>query len=112
MAEHPQANAFHHAAELMRNERYWHRNGDEDAEFLRALMDVLKEVSYHLDAIQVLDPAGLSAYGAAAGITIFPGVGKVDAKLILMTAADNVLERLIATGTTARNTGVSKGAPG
>ncbi len=31
MAEHPQANAFHQAAELMRNERYWHRNCDEEA---------------------------------------------------------------------------------
>ncbi len=112
MPEHPQIRAFRCAAALMREERYWCRNRDEDVEFVRALTDVLKEVSSHLDAIQALDCAGLLAYGNAAKTMVRPGAANLNAEMVLMTAADNALERLLATGPTGRNTGVSKGTAG
>ncbi|MDQ0276465.1 hypothetical protein QO003_000768 [Arthrobacter silviterrae] len=103
MHGHPQVEAFRQAAELMRAERYWHRNDDDEIEFLRALAGVVSEVAYHLDAYQAMDPDGLAAYVCAARLR--PWAGTVSAELLLVTAVDNVIERRIATVSAARNTG-------
>lgn len=104
MHEHPQVNAFRRAAEIMRSERYWQRGEDDDVEFLRALADVVAEISYHLDAVQALDVDGLAAYVCAARLK--PWAGKVNAELMLMTAVGSAIERRIAMTSAPRNTGV------
>ncbi|MDJ0318405.1 hypothetical protein [Arthrobacter antibioticus] len=110
MSEHPQIAAFHRAAGILYDERYWARNEAEELEFLRTFMPLLREVSYHLDAMQALEPPGLAAYERTAGIE--GGIGHGSAELLLMAALDRAIERLLATGTTARNTGVRPTAPG
>lgn len=109
MSEHPQIAAFRQAAGLLRCERYWARNEDEELELLRTFLPLLTEVSYHLDAMQVLDPEGLTAYEYATGTDACFGRGS--AELLLMTALDGTIERFLATGTTARNTGVRRIVP-
>lgn len=109
MSEHPQISAFNRAAGLLHEERYWARNEAEDLEFLRSFMPLLREVSYHLDVMQVLEPTGLAAYERATGIGECIGHGR--AELLLMTALDRAIERLLATGTTARNTVVRTTVP-
>ncbi len=109
MSEHPQIAAFRLAADLLHDERYWARSNEEELEFLRAFMPLLRDVSYHLDAIQALEPGGMAAYERAAGIEGCIGHGS--AELLLMTALDRSIERLLATGTTARNTGGRRTVP-
>ncbi|AIY02953.1 hypothetical protein ART_3354 [Arthrobacter sp. PAMC 25486] len=109
MFEHPQIIVFRQAADLLRDERYWARNADEELEFLRTFMPLLREVAYHLDAMQALDPAGLAAYEHAAAPNACIGHGC--AELLLMTALDSAIDRFLATGTTARNTGVRRIVP-
>ena len=109
MDDHPQVAAFRQAAELMRDQRYWCRNDGNEINFLQALADLVREVSYHLDAVQALNFHGMAAYCNAAGLQ--PWGGHANAELILMTAVDAAIEQHIATATTARNTGHSTGAP-
>lgn len=109
MFGHPQLTVFRQAADMLRDERYWARTADEELEFLRTFMPLLREISYHLDAMQALDPAGLAAYEHAAGTSACIGNGR--AELLLMTALDSAIDRFLATGTTARNTGVRRNAP-
>lgn len=59
MSEHPQVTAVRQAAGLLRQERYWACSNTEELEFLR-------EVAYHLDAMQALD--GLAAYEHVTGM--------------------------------------------
>lgn len=106
MFEHPQVIVFRQAADLLRDERYWARNAVEELEFLRTFMPLLREVAYHLDAMQALDPLGLAAYDHAAGTDACIGQGRAES--LLMTALDNTIDRFLATGTTARNTGVRR----
>lgn len=103
--DHPQIAAFSQAAELIRDQRYWCRNDDDEINFLQALADVVREVSYHLDAVQALSFDGMAAYCNAAGL--HPWGGNANAEFILMTAVDAAIEQRIATATTARNTGHS-----
>lgn len=109
MHDHPQITAFRLAAELMRDQRYWRRNDDDEIDFLRVLGDVVKEVSYHLDAVRALNLDGLAAYCLAAGL--HPWGGNANAELVLMTGVDTALEQRIATVSAARNTGDSAGTP-
>lgn len=109
MHDHPQVAAFNQAAELMRDQRYWCRNDDDEISFFQALADVVREISYHLDAVQALNLDGMAAYCNAAGLQ--PGGGDANAEFILMTAVDALIEQRIATATTARNTGHSSGVP-
>ena len=109
MHDHPQVAAFHQAAELMRDQRHWCRNDDDEIDFRRALADVVREASYHLDAVEALNPDGMAAYCRTAGLE--PWGGNVNAELVLMTAVQAAIERCIATGSLARNTGDSTGAP-
>lgn len=109
MFEHPQIIVFRQAADLLRNERYWVRNADEELEFLRTFMPLLREVAYHLDAMQALDPVGLAAYEYAAGTDACIGHGHAES--LLMTALDSAIDRFLATGTIARNTGVRRIVP-
>lgn len=109
MPEHPQIAAFRQAAGLLRGERYWARNEDEELDLLRAFMPLLREVSYHLDVMQALDPEGLAAYERATGTDACFGRGS--AELLLLTALDRAIERFLATGTSARNTGVRRIVP-
>ncbi|NVM97753.1 hypothetical protein [Arthrobacter sp. SDTb3-6] len=104
MGNHPQVEAFCEAAELMRRERYWRRNENDEIDFLRALVNVVREVAYHLDAVRALDIDGVAAYIAAAGLG--PWAGNVNAELVLMTAVDHALERRLAMTSASRNTGV------
>lgn len=108
MRDHPQIAAFRQAAELMRDQRYLCRNDDDEISFLQALADVVREISYHLDAVQALSLHGMAAYCNAAGLQ--PWGGNANAELILMTAVDAAIEQRIATAATARNTGHSTGA--
>ena len=109
MNDHPQVAALRQAAELMRDQRYCCGNDDSEIDFLRALADVVREVSYQLDAIQALNLEGLAAYCQMAGLQ--PWGGNANAELILMTAVDAAVEMRIATVPTAGNTGDSTGAP-
>ncbi|NVM96134.1 hypothetical protein [Arthrobacter wenxiniae] len=104
MDEHPQVKAFRRAAAMMSMERYWRRSDEDEIQFLRALAEVTREVSYHLDAARALDIDGLAAYVCAAGLR--PWAGSVNAELVLMTAVDDALERRIAMASASRNTGV------
>jgi hypothetical protein len=109
MFEHPQIILFRQAADLLRDERYWARNAVEELDFLREFMPLLREVAYHLDAMQALDPVGLAAYEYAAGTDTCIGHG--NAESLLMTALDSEIDRFLATGTIARNTGVGRIVP-
>lgn len=109
MSEHPQLAAVRQAAGLLRDQRYWARNEDEELELLRTFMTLLREVSYHLDAMQALDPEGMAAYERATGTDT--SFGRGSAELLLMTALDSTIERFLATGTSARNTGVRRIVP-
>lgn len=109
MHDHPQVAAFRQAAALMRDQRYWCRNEDEETNFLQALAEVVREVTYHLDAVQALNFDGMAAYCNAAGLQAWGG--NANAEFILMTAVDAAIEQRIATATRARNTGHSTGAP-
>lgn len=111
MAEHPQMEAFRHAAALMRGERYWRRSDPEEEEFLRALMEVLTEACYHLDSCHLLSANGLNAYRDAVGALSLGGMAGVSSGLVLLTAVDEAVCRLVALGTPARNTGDRKSAP-
>lgn len=89
MSEHPQITAYRNAAAAMKAERYWdhEENPDGQIEFLAVLSDVLTEVGYQLDKYQVLDPRGMDAYRAAAGLE-YLAVVPSSAELILTTALE------------------------
>jgi hypothetical protein len=68
MQVHPQIKASTEAARSPRAERYWcYGSTDERVEFLRALGDVLTEVSYHLDASGAASgrPGGVADHGGS-----------------------------------------------
>ncbi|MEQ4519316.1 hypothetical protein ABLI39_08140 [Pseudarthrobacter sp. B907] len=110
MQDHPQIRAFREAALSLRAERYWHYGStDERVEFLRALGDVLTEVSYHLDANAVLSPELLEvcqdmAVPAVRKLSLPPSAGAV-----LMSYLDRRIERLIAAQGDSGNTGAEGG---
>ncbi|MFQ4150323.1 hypothetical protein AAGW05_16825 [Arthrobacter sp. LAPM80] len=106
MFEHPQIAAFRQAEDLLRDERYWARHENEELELLRTFTSLITDVSYHLDAMQVLVLAGLAAYDRAAGT--YECIGHGSAELLVMTVLYGAIERFLATGTTARNTGVRR----
>lgn len=108
MHDHPQVAAFSQAAELIRDQRYRCSNDDDEINFLQALADVARELSYHLDAVQALNFEGMAAYFKAAGL--HPWGGNANAEFILMTAVYAAIEQHIATASRARNTGHSTGA--
>lgn len=106
MEGHPQIKAFNEAASILRAERYWDFGSTEDrVEFLRALGEVLTEVSYHLDANAVLPLALLQACQdmAPAAIRRLPVLPS--AELVLMSCLDRRIERLIAEQDDSGNTG-------
>ena len=107
MSEHPQVVAFRQAAGLLRDQRYWRRSDDDEIDFLRALADVVREVSFHLDAVEALDLEWLREYCRTAGLRSLSG--RANAELVLMAAVDAVLERRLATASAARNTEDSTG---
>ncbi|WP_026554317.1 hypothetical protein [Arthrobacter sp. 35W] len=111
MNEHPQIEAFRQAAALMKAERYWRRNSEDDIAFLQALAEVATEVCYHLDSCHVLSSAGLAAYQSAVGARRVPGLDEANAELVLMTALDEAVRRRVAAASPSRNTGDRKGTP-
>ena len=59
--------------------------------------------------MHVLDPNGLAAFERPVGTEASFGHGS--AELLLMTELDRAIERFLATGSTARNTGVRRIVP-
>lgn len=106
MLDHPQIKAFNEAASILRAERYWDFGSKEERiGFLRALGHVLTEVSYHLDANDVLPLALLEvcqdmAVPAIRNLPLPPS-----AELVLMSCLDRRIERLIAERDDSGNTG-------
>ncbi len=110
MQDHPQIKAFNEAALSLRAERYWrYGSADERVEFLRALGDVLTEVSYHLDANAVLPPAVLKVWQAMAVPAIRCVPQPPSAGSVLMSYLDRRIERLIAAQVDSGNTGAEGG---
>ncbi|XAS65436.1 hypothetical protein ACOM2C_01035 [Pseudarthrobacter sp. So.54] len=106
MAVHPQIRAFAEAALLLRAERYWHHgSAGEQAEFLRALSEVLTEVCYHLDANDVLPLELLKAGQDMAAPAIRNLPLRPSAQLVLMAYVDRRIEQLIAAQDDSGNTG-------
>ncbi|WP_354253539.1 hypothetical protein [Arthrobacter sp. UYEF21] len=110
MQDHPQIRAFSEAAQSLRAERYWrYASTEELAEFLRALGDVLTEVSYQLDANAVLPPAVLEVWQAMAvpvirNLPLPPSAGTV-----LMSYLECRIDGLIAAQGDSGNTGAEGG---
>lgn len=97
MTDHPQIKAFTDAAATMKAERYWSYNTvEERKDFLYALGDVLREVCYHLDTLQVLPAAAMQAYRDAAEIKL-PAAIPTSAELILTTALQSYIDGLSVT---------------
>jgi hypothetical protein len=106
MQDHPQIKAFTEAALLLRSERYWHYGSSgEQADFLRALGDVLTEVCYHLDVNHVLPLDFLKAAQDMAAPAIRNLPVRPPAELVLMSCLDRRIEQLIAAPNDSRNTG-------
>ncbi|WP_190989873.1 hypothetical protein [Pseudarthrobacter sulfonivorans] len=106
MKYYPQIIAFNKAASTLGAEPYWdYGSTDERVECLRALGDVLTEVSYHLHANAVLPPATLEAWQNVAD----PGIRELrlppSSGSVLMSYLDRRIEQLIAAPDDARNTG-------
>lgn len=106
MQDHPQIRVFTEAALLLRAERYWHHGSlGEQAEFLRALGEVLAEVCYHLDDNDVLPLELLKAGQDMAAPAIRNLPLRPSAYLVLMSCLDRRIEQLIAALDDSGNTG-------
>ena len=105
MNEHPQVEAFLHAAASMRENRYWARSPREQLAFLGALRDVMTEVCFHIDRNHVLDSRGLAAFAVAVGAPRgVPWLGAT-AETVLLSDIDDAIQRCLAAVESTDNTG-------
>lgn len=88
-----QIQAFKDAAQAMKNERYVRQTDVEgQREFLYALQDVARELSYHLNELRILDQSAMEAYVETTP-TDMPGF-QASAELILTVEIESRIQAL------------------